>query len=392
MSELEDRDIVCVGFADWNTELWTNQHHLMSRLAESNNVLFIESLGLRKPALAGRDVKRIFKRLIRGLRPWVRKPPIHDGVHVLSPLVLPLHSNRFVRGLNRRLLRGVIRLTARRLGIQAPLLWAYVPQAEVLLDPLDPSFVIYHCVDDIAAQERVDSASFEAAEKRFAARADLVLASAPKLAERMRTLSSNVLYAPNVADTELFATALDAGPVDPAIAALPHPRLVFTGAVVGAKLDFELLVAVARANPLWQIALVGPVGLGDPLTDVSALEAEPTIHLLGQRSYAQLPAVLRGADIGLIPYRRAQLTDSIFPMKVYEYLAAGLPVVTTELPALDGLQLVQRASSPEAFTAAVKRELKRDSDKARAKRSEAAARHSWAARLQEIDSAIEAAS
>jgi glycosyltransferase involved in cell wall biosynthesis len=389
VSTLRDRQIVCVGFADWRTELWTNQQHLMSRLAaQGNEVLFVESLGLRKPAFAGRDIRRIARRLGRGLRPWLRRPPLHDGVYVLSPLVLPLHSNRFVRALNRRLLRGVVRLNARRIGFDRPLLWAYVPQAEVLLDALDPSYVVYHCVDDIAAQERVDTASFEDAERRYAARADLVLASAPRLAERMRALSDNVLYAPNVADTELFATALEEGPVDPAVEALARPRLVFTGAVSAAKLDFDLLLAVARANPQWQIALVGPVGAGDPLTDVSELQAEANIHLLGARDYEQLPAVLRGADAGLIPYRRSQLTDSIFPMKVYEYLAAGLPVIATDLPALEGVGAVARAQTPAAFSKAVAGELKRDSPKRRAQRSANAAQHSWSARLQEISDAI----
>ncbi len=157
--------------------------------------------------------------------------------------------------------------------LRAPVLWGYVPQAEVLLDVLSPELVIYHCVDDIAAQEGIDAESFTAAERRFAARADLVIASSPALAERMRTLSSHVLYAPNVADTERFATALDAGSGRRALAALPEPRIVFVGAIAAKKLDFELLGALADARPDWTFALVGPVGLGDPDTDVSALTA-----------------------------------------------------------------------------------------------------------------------
>ncbi len=205
---LRGRDIVCVGFADWDTELWTNQHHLMSRLARQNRVLFVESLGLRQPQLARRDLSRIARRLRRGLAP----PRSADGLHVLSPLVLPFHRYRAVRALNARLLPTLVRRATRRLGFAAnPILWAYVPQAEALLDMLEPSLVIYHCVDDMAAQAGIDAGAFRAAETRFAARADLVLASAPALAERMRTLARNVLYAPNVADTELFAIALVAG-------------------------------------------------------------------------------------------------------------------------------------------------------------------------------------
>ncbi len=380
------RDIVCVGFNDWETELWTNQHHLMARLAGSGNrVLFIESLGLRRPTVAGRDVSRMARRLVRGLQP----PRERDGVHVLSPLVIPLHGNPTVRRLNARILPALVGHAARRLGMRQPILWGYVPQAEVLLDVLDPSLVVYHCVDDIATQEGIDTASFQAAEARYAGRADLVLASAPRLAERMRTLSDNVLYAPNVADTAAFAAALDEGRIDEPLGALPHPRLVFTGAIAEKKLDLPLLAQIARARRDWTIALVGPVGLGDPHTDVAALEAEPNVHLLGARRYEELPAVLRGADITLIPYRASELTASIFPMKVYEYLAAGRPVVSTPLPALEGVAEITVADGAAAFISAIERELAEDTPERRTARSAAAARNSWDARLEEIGTALE---
>jgi glycosyltransferase involved in cell wall biosynthesis len=387
-SRLRDRDIVCVGFADWDTELWTNQHHLMSRLARENRVLFVESLGLRRPQLAGRDLARIRQRLRRGLAP----PRAADGLHVLSPLVLPFHGHRAVRAINRRLLPALVRRATRRLGLQRPILWAYVPQAEALIDALEPSLVVYHCVDDIAAQPGIDAASFQAAERRFAARADLVLASAPALAARLRTISSNVLDAPNVADTELFARALSPGGGDAAMAALPSPTIVFTGAIVATKLDVPLLLALARGRPHWSFALVGPVGPGDPRTDVSALAAQPNVHLLGLRPYRELPDVLREADAGMIPYARNELTDSIFPMKVYEYLAAGLPVVATPLPALAEIPQVRTAPDADGIAVLLEQAIAQDSPERRAERSRAAAAHSWDRRLQEIAVAIESLS
>lgn len=383
---LHGRDIVCVGFADWDTELWTNQHHLMSRLARENRVLFVESLGLRRPQLAGRDLARIWRRLRRGLAP----PRGIDGLHVLSPLVLPLHRHAFARALNRRLLPLLVRRAARRLGLRRPILWAYVPQAEALIDALDPALVVYHCVDDIAAQPGIDAAGFRAAERRFAARSDLVLASAPALATRLRTISGNVLDTPNVADTELFASALRPGALDAGMAALATPRIVFTGAVVATKLDIPLLLELARARPAWSFALVGPVGPGDPRTDVSALAAEPNIHLLGPRSYEQLPDVLRAADAGLIPYARNELTDSIFPMKVYEYLAAGLPAIATPLPALADVAEVSTATDADGIARLLEDALAHDSPERRAERSRAAAAHSWDRRLEEIAVAIDA--
>ena len=384
---LRGREIVCVGFADWETDLWTNQQHLMSRLARENRVLFVESLGLRRPQLAGRDLARILRRLRHGLAP----PRATDGLHVLSPLVLPL-QHRPARAINRRLLRAQARRAARRLGMRRPILWAYVPQAEVLIEALDPELVVYHCVDDVAAVAGVDVASFHATERSFASQADLVLASAPALAARLRRYSANVLDAPNVADTALFARALDMnqsdGP-DPLVAALPRPRILFTGAIVSTKLDMPMLLALARARPEWSFALVGPVGPGDPRTDVSALQEMPNIHLLGSRAYEELPDVLRAGDVGLIPYALNAVTESVFPMKVYEYLAAGLPVVATPLPALAEVAEVATAPDAEGIERLLEEAIAADSPERRAARSRAAAAHSWDRRLEEIAAAVQ---
>ena len=385
---LGGRQVVCVGFNDWDNEIWTNQHHLMSRLAAAGSpVLFIESLGLRRPDLgSGRDLRRIARRLRRGLA----APRRVSGVTVLSPLVLPLHSSAIVRALNARVLSISVGTAARRLGFREPVLWGYVPQAEVLLKALRPALVVYHCVDDIAAQAGIDVDSFAAAERRFAARADLVIASSPALAERMRMLSRNVLYAPNVADTGHFATALETGQVDPQLAVLPEPRLVFIGAIAAKKLDLELLAALATARPGWTLVLVGPVGLGDPGTDLSALADRPNVHLLGVRPQRGLPDLLRGASVGLIPYRRSRLTESVFPMKVYEYLAAGLPVVATGLPALSGVEGVALVEGVSEVVAAVEDALREDSVERRRARSQAVQTQSWESRLAEIGDALSA--
>ena len=208
-------------------------------------MLFVESLGLRQPQLAGRDLKRI----VRACAAASRRRAQADGLHVLSPLVIPLHRFAAVRALNRRLLPSLVRRAARRLGFERPILWAYVPQAEALLDALDPSLVVYHCVDDIAAQPGIDGASFRAAEERFAAArgpraGERALARARACARSTATCSTR-----RTSPTPRCSRArCEPGPVDAALDALPRPRIVFTGAVVATKLDVPLLVgAGARA-------------------------------------------------------------------------------------------------------------------------------------------------
>ena len=380
MSRLVGRDIVVVGIADWHNELQTNEQHLLRRMRHDNRILFIESLGLRQPQLAGRDLSRIWRRLRNGIRP----PRLVEGVNVLSPLVLPLHSQPLVRRINARLLPLQVSRAVRRLGFRDIVLWSFVPQAEVLIDALHPSRVLYFIDDDHGAKPGIDAASFDAAERRFAPRADIVMASAPFLADRLAALNPNTHLAPNVADTSLFATAMRDGPVDPAVAALPRPRIVFTGALEATKLDLALITQLCALRPEWSFAFVGPRGPGDPSTDVSALDTIPNLALLGPRRYDDLPTVLRGGDVAILPYRTDGPMRSVFPMKTYEYLAAGLPVVSTRLPALEGVAEITFASTAAEMAAAIAAELEGDSDVDRDRRSAVAAGHSWESRIDEI--------
>ena len=237
MTRIDGTPIVCLGSADWRPEIPTNQHHLMSEFSRRTPVLFIESLGLRRPTLSARDVRRMMRRVTRSIRPLRR-----DGnVHVLTPAVVPYHTRAPLRRLNAALLRRQVKHAARRLGFSQPIIWAYVPQALALVDVLDPRLVVYHCVDDIAAHDRIDTETFRRAEREFVDVADLVIASSEPLRARLADAKDNVRLMTNVADTNAFSRAIEPGPVDPAIESLPHPRIVFVGAVSSIKVDVELV-------------------------------------------------------------------------------------------------------------------------------------------------------
>jgi glycosyltransferase involved in cell wall biosynthesis len=381
---LRGQDIVCVGFSDWQMDLLTNQQHLLVRAASENKILFVESLGLRRPQMAARDLRRMARRLARAAHPLREL----DRVQILSPLVLPLHSNEALRRVNAVLLKQFVRRAVATLDMRNPLLWSFVPQAEVLIDVLEPSQVLYYIDDDHAAKEGIDAESFLAAEQRFARRSDAVMASAPELVTRMRSFNGNVHYAPNVADTQLFAQALQPGPVDAELAALPGPRIVFVGAIIAAKIDIELVVSLARLRPEWSFAFVGPIGPGDPRTNVGALKEVANIHLLGHRQYDALAGVLRGADAAIVPYRLEGEMRSVFPMKIYEYLAAGRPVISTPLDTLVDVPDVLKAANAEEFAQRLQEAMDGDSEQARAQRSLRAQAHSWDSRLDQIAEAL----
>jgi len=387
MAELRDEDIVCVGSALWASEAPLNVHHVMRRLAPRNRVLYVESLGLRAPAASARDWRKVARRLRGWLRGLERSP---EGVWLLSPLVLPWHGSAWARALNQRLLLAALRAAMRRLGMGRPILWIFLPTGEALAGALAERLIVYHCVDAYAENPGVDREAILAMEARLLARCDLVFATSPALFAEKRPARGRALYLPNVADAEHFAAG---GPAPAALAGLPRPRLGYAGNLAGYKLDLELLATVAGAHPDWCFCLIGPQGDGDPGTDLAALERLPNVHLLGLRPYAELPAFLSACDVCLIPFRLSASTRASFPLKFYEYMAAGKPIVATPLAALadyrDRPVLCRFATGPADFAAAVQAALAgADDPAARAARRAEAARHAWPARMVEIETAV----
>ncbi len=385
------RDILLVSTADWDNPFWTNKQHVAAELARQGcRILYIDSCGLRRPSLSARDLRRLARRLGRALQP---PRQVRPNLWVWSPAVSPWQGLRVVRRLNQLWLRLGLALSLRWTGLKPTTLWTYSPMTPELYDLERFSTVIYHAVDDIAAQPGMPAKAITEAEAALVRRADLVFATSPLLRERHAEAGARrCIFLPNVADAEHFGSALAAGiAVPPDLAALASPRIGFVGAVSGYKLDFALLREVALARPHYSFVLIGQVGEGDPWTDIAPLRAIPNLHLLGPRPYAALPAYLAGINVALLPSAANAYTAAMFPMKLFEYLAAGLPVVATPLPALRDFSplILVAPPEPEAFAAAVDLALRGGGSPLDA-RLAAARAHTYAARTRDMLARIDA--
>jgi glycosyltransferase involved in cell wall biosynthesis len=189
----------------------------------------------------------------------------------------------------------------------------------------------------------------------MADRADLIFTTAPALQRRFHAWApGKTHFLPNVADYEHFRKAAGALPIPPDIASIPRPRIGFVGAIADYKVDFNLVARIAQRRPEWHWVLIGKVGEGQPGTNVDKLSA-PNIRLMGPRPYEDLPTYLAHFDVVVLPCPLNDYTQSMFPMKFFEYLAAGKPVVSTRLDALLGFSqacmLAQDADEFEDFLA-----------------------------------------
>jgi glycosyltransferase involved in cell wall biosynthesis len=229
-----------------------------------------------------------------------------------------------------------------------------------------------------------------AQEARLLDVADRVFASSPLLGERLRVRRPDTEVMPNVADVGLFARALrNPGPPPEALSGVPRPRAVYMGNISTYKVDMPLLAGLVRTLPWLQLVLVGEVGLGDTADARAALRAlreRGNVHVLPPRAPEALPPLLAACDVALIPFVSNGHTRSSLPLKLWEYLAAGLPVVATDLPNLRGLGpewAIRLSDGPRSFASHVEKALQEPGGRSE-ERLALARGHDWDTRIETI--------
>lgn len=353
------RDIILFSTADWYARYWTNKQHVASRFAaRGHRVLYVETVGLRQPGLNTPDVRRIAARLRRGLAPIAE---VGDNLWRLSPLTVPLgHRSALISRFNQLQLTMRIKGWMSAHGVTAPLLWTYHPYVLGAAKSINPARLVYHCADDLAAMPGIDGKSFEPAERALLARADVTFTTSPRLQERCSAVAGERShYLGNVADVAHFGTARSAPAVPDEIDLIPRPRLGYVGALSDFKVDFDLLSTIAQQRPDWHLVLIGDEREGQADPRLAVLVQRANVHFLGWRPYADLPRYMAGLDVALLPQLLNDYTKAMFPMKFFEYLAAGLPIVSTPLDAIrDYTSLYSVASDAPAFVDAIDRTLR----------------------------------
>lgn len=344
-------DLVCLSHLRWDF-VFQRPQHLLSRCARSRRVLFFEEPTFDE-GVARLDI--------------IKHP---DGVEVAVPR-LPLGTTEAeVYALLRHLFDSHMAEHSSNY-----VLWYYTPMMLSFTEHLRPLCTVYDCMDELA-NFRNAPPRLRKLEAELLRRADLVFTGGRSLYEAKRDQHRSVHCFPSSVDVEHFAQARAAGPDPIDQLGIPDPRLGFFG-VIDERMDLELLEAVARARPDWQLVMLGPVVKIDP----ESLPKLPNIHWLGGKPYKDLPRYIAGWDVALLPFARNEATRFISPTKTPEYLAAGKPVVSTSITDVvrpygeTGLAAI--ADTPAEFVAAVERVLAEDGAARQARVDELLARMSW---------------
>lgn len=298
--------LLCVSHLRWDLVLQRPQH-LMARAARDWDVVVLEDPRFEPPAP---DLPRLERRVVEG------------GVELASP-ILPYWDG--VPGSVERMQRALLDALLAEKG-QPDLVWYYTPLAQSFAGHLTPRLVVYDCMDELSAFKDA-SPGLLLEERRLLRRADLVFTGGASLYEAKRGLHPHVHCFPSSVETAHFGQARDRALAEPPeLAASPHPRIGWFG-VVDERMDLDLLAACAERRPDWSFVMIGPV----VKIESAALPQRPNIHWLGGRRYAELPMHLAHWDAGFMPFALNEATRFISPTKTPEYLAAGLPVVSTAI-------------------------------------------------------------
>lgn len=376
---LAGRDMLCFSH-DWTGDP-LSKTHLMRLLAKRNRVLWVNSIGYRAPNLGSKkDLGRIAQKLKQAAQP-VRE--VEPNLFVFSPLVVPGLKRGWLKRWNTRLLRWQVRRAMRKLNFRRPINWVFNPAAGVLAGTLGEERVIYYCVDEYTKFVGVDTATLAATEQDLLAKADLVVVSAEKLLHTKTSPRAKTVLVRHGVDYDHFRTALDpAVAVPDDIAGLPKPVIGYFGLIADDWVDVPLMVHVARSFPTGTVVMLGKTTM-----DVSALEKEPNVRLLGRKPYQTLPAYSKGFDAAVIPFPISEVTLNANPLKAREYLAAGLPVVSTAIPEVEVLGQCGIGRDPDEFVRKIREALARPGPDAA--RSRTMASESWAARLADVTRQIQ---
>ena len=372
---LRGRDILCFSH-DWTGDP-LSKTHLMRVLSKDNRILWINAIANRMPTTSSKDVSRIYKKL-RAFREPVRE--VEPNIFVLNPLAFPSYGNETILKMNRGFLRNQVRKAMANLRFKDVVNMVFNPAAGMIAGQLGETDLIYYCVDEYTAFTGASNGLREIENDLFR-RADVVIVSAQRLFESKKDFNPNTHVIRHGTDWRHFRTALDPTleiPVD--IRDLPRPIIGFHG-LLADWVDYELIRKTAEKFQEGSVVLIGKIAV-DAEQKVKILDDVPNIHFLGRKPYSELPAYCKAFDVALNPFAINELTLAANPLKVREYLAAGLPVVSTDIPEVRVLDDCLVGTGHDDFIEKVAFAI--DHAKPRTEVSDGVSHESWDAKVDEL--------
>ncbi len=382
MSSASDapQELIFVSIEHWD-EVWRRNQFVCAQIARrfpQSKILFVG------------PVRDISNQIRQGQTAEMRAPstwqvPGYPNIHVTRPLKLLPNTIAAGRRFNEFLFRRHVRRIAQQLGFRSPVLWLNPHSAVHMIGKMGEDRTIYDITDDWITLTQSEALTRLIVEQdgELCRRADAVIVCSQKLYDLKKELARNLHLIPNGVDAEHYRCVLEGtGPLPEEAAVWPHPIYGYTGTIHPDRVDVGLIERLALGLTQGCVALVGPSHL--PRSDWDRLTATGKVFFTGPIPYARLPQFMRAFDVSIAPHRVTPFTESLNPIKLWEYLAGGKPIVATDIAGFrDFPDMVRIARSEDDFLNAVQEALHESPALAEARRVEAR-KHSWDARVDQI--------
>ncbi|MGL4734033.1 MAG: glycosyltransferase [Enterovibrio sp.] len=415
---MKPRDLIVFG-EDWG-KLPSSTQHLMSELAKSRKVVWVNSIGMRKPQFNRRDLLRICLKIGNFMQKNADKvftkkstpqmsfdtkdiqksamvtQPNAKNVIIVEPLTIPAPSNFLLRKLATLLLSRQLQPVLAQHQLHAPIVWATLPTAADMYKKLGTSAFVYYCCDDYGALPQVDKALIYERERQISQQADLIIVTQQNLFNKFETLLQH-----EAAQSSLLA--VQQKPRKPQLALLSHgvslklfakqkPRAAdlpddgrpiagFYGSLA-AWLDYALLQKVIAALPSWHFVFIGEMS-----SHAACLQRYKNVHFLGPKAHHHLASYSQHWNVSLLPFVLNSQIQSCSPLKLKEYLAAARPIIATDFYEAqvysehihiikNAEQMIQRLEEIKYFPAS-------------SKQRDCVREHSWQRKAQQLSMLLE---
>jgi len=375
---------------DWTTH-WQLHHQLATSLVSAGNrVLFVENTGVRSVNI--HDIGRLSDRLSS----W--RKGIHgfssidgDELTLYSPILLPFPYSKLALFINKKIFNLSILRWIKASNFNEPVIISFLPTPLIQngIKNINPKLSIYYCANNMA-ESSISASQVRPYEDHFFASVDIVFTAAYVIQEYAKRFSEKVFYFPPGIDFDKFRTALkDNKDVPSDLSNIAGPIVGYIGAL-GKVLDQELLCILADQYKKCTVVLIGPI-----YTNIDVLRTKSNIVFLGAKPHNQLPYYIKGFDVGIVPYVCNDYTEGVYPSKLNEYLAMGIPTVSTNLREVRQSKKAYGeatiiAHNAEEFVKAVKSSVvEKNNASSKEQRIRIAEANSWESRFQGISKIIE---
>jgi len=345
-SETIDKDRPLIVFGeDWGAHPSSTQH-IVKVLGKNRSVIWLNSIGLRKPKLTMHDLFRLVNKVKKFIVNIASKQKArHEGIchFIINPLVIPCANSWFSLKVSKVILKWQLKLACKKLEITDPIIWTSLPTSVDYLDLFGNAPCVYYCGDDFASLAGVDHQFVAQKEVELIKKSRYIFTASATLLDKFP--SSKAINIPHGVNFSLFSERVKSTHVD-----LPKGKPIagFYGSISN-WLDQDLLVETIKALPDWNFVFIGKVDCS-----VDKLQLFTNVFFLGAKPHHDLPKYIQNWNVAILPFVDNKQIQMCNPLKLREYLASGTPVVTTDFNALNGYrQYLQVANSTKPFYQAI---------------------------------------